>query len=40
MTLDLMRQQNVVVTAIPSPPDNITVTVPSDITALEAAVTS
>ena len=35
MTLDLMRQQNVVVTAIQSPPDNIKVTVPLDLVVLD-----
>ena len=35
MTLDLMRQQNVVITAVSSPADNIKVTVPLDIAVLE-----
>lgn len=35
MTLDLMRQHNVVVTAISSPADNVKVTVPLDLVLLE-----
>jgi 2-C-methyl-D-erythritol 4-phosphate cytidylyltransferase len=35
MTLDLMRQHNVVVTAVSSPADNVKVTVPLDLVLLE-----